>query len=259
MRQVTGLRRNGRLLAESKAIANSFTTAPTSHRQTLIDTAVRNLKGAGIWQTLDLLYLLAAADSQAARINWVNPSANTLTEVNSPTFNADRGFTGDGATMGLNTTKTPVNAQQNNVHLAAVALTHGTSSNADVSMANGATTTRCQVRARNLTSSLIRTSNNSTNISATTGANVPVMVLGNRVDSANQSIYINGVADGTGAATSSAISGMTQFCVLYNNLSTPLYSDRQIAFASSGGALTDAQIAAYYTIINAYLAAVGAV
>ena len=39
-------------------------------------------------------YMYAAADSQAAKINWINPGTYNATEVNSPTFTADRGFTG---------------------------------------------------------------------------------------------------------------------------------------------------------------------
>ncbi len=51
-----------------------------------------------MWAKLDVLYVLAAADAQAALINWVSPGTRNLTATNSPTFEADRGYTGDGAT-----------------------------------------------------------------------------------------------------------------------------------------------------------------
>lgn len=48
-------------------------------------------------------FCVYAADAQAnALLNWVSSSYNS-TAHNSPTFTADRGFTGDGATTYLNT------------------------------------------------------------------------------------------------------------------------------------------------------------
>jgi hypothetical protein len=59
----------------------------------LINNFVVALKRATIWSSLDFLHVYAAADSQAALINWVNPGTFTGTLVNSPTFTTDRGFT----------------------------------------------------------------------------------------------------------------------------------------------------------------------
>jgi hypothetical protein len=80
--------------AETEAIAAAFTTPPTAARKNLIDAAVVALKSAGVWTKLDCLYVLAAADSQAAKINWIAPGTYNLTEVNAPPFTADTGFTG---------------------------------------------------------------------------------------------------------------------------------------------------------------------
>ena len=59
--------------AATEAIAAAFTTPPTTARKNLIDAAVVALKSAGVWTKLDALYLFAAADSQAAIINWKAP------------------------------------------------------------------------------------------------------------------------------------------------------------------------------------------
>ena len=76
--------------AATEAIAAAFTTPPTTARKDLIDAAVVALKAAGVWAKLDALYAFAAADSQAAMINWKHPGTYNATEVNAPTFTADQ-------------------------------------------------------------------------------------------------------------------------------------------------------------------------
>src|SRR5690606_39788847 len=66
----------------------------------------------GAWGALDGLYVLAAHDAQAARINWKDP-ANVATTINAPTFTADRGYQGDGSSSSLDTNFNPVSASQN--------------------------------------------------------------------------------------------------------------------------------------------------
>jgi Bacterial Ig-like domain len=95
--------------AATEAIAAAFTTPPTTARKNLIDACVVSLKSAGVWAKLDALYAFAAADSQAAKINWVNPGTFNCTEVNAPTFTADQGFTG-ASTKYLDTGFNPTTA-----------------------------------------------------------------------------------------------------------------------------------------------------
>ena len=92
------------------AIMAAFTTPATMARQQLINTLVVALKAGGtssIWSNSDVIYVLAAADSQAALINWRNPGTFNATAVNSPTHKVDRGFTGDGASSRVDTGWTP--------------------------------------------------------------------------------------------------------------------------------------------------------
>jgi hypothetical protein len=85
--------------AEALAIFAAFSTPPDAARKTAIDTYVVALKSAGVWTKLDVLYAFAAADSQAALINWKNPGTFNGTLVGSPTFTADRGFTCPGLSV----------------------------------------------------------------------------------------------------------------------------------------------------------------
>jgi hypothetical protein len=95
--------------AEAQAIFAAFTTPPSDPRKALIDAAVVALKAAGVWTKLDALYAFAAADSQAALINWKAPGTFNGTLVNAPTFTADSGFLG-ASTKYIDTSFNPTTA-----------------------------------------------------------------------------------------------------------------------------------------------------
>lgn len=105
---------------QAQALFARMSNQPTAARARLIDTVIRILIAQGVWSTLDGLWFTAAADAQAASLNWVSSSGN-LTAVNSPAFTVDRGYTCDGATAWLNTNLTSGsgNAAQNS-HAAGV-------------------------------------------------------------------------------------------------------------------------------------------
>lgn len=74
-----------------------MSTPPDATRRTLINQLWADIVAAGIDAELDCLYIPAAANAQAAQLNWMQ-AAFDLTPINSPTFTADRGINGDGAT-----------------------------------------------------------------------------------------------------------------------------------------------------------------
>ena len=77
-------------------------TLPSSGQQTLQNQLVLDLKSGGIWAKLDTFYAFATdGDSDFASINWKDPNTFELSEVNSPTFTPDVGFTGDGVSSYL--------------------------------------------------------------------------------------------------------------------------------------------------------------
>ena len=95
--------------AVATAIIDEITTPPDTARAAAINALVIALKGYGVWTKLDRLYVTAAADSQAAGLDWKHPatSGNALTAVNSPAFTADSDYTCDGSTSYLNTNFKP--------------------------------------------------------------------------------------------------------------------------------------------------------
>lgn len=96
--------KGGRLLPpEAQALAARMSTAPAPERLHLVSTLIGALKAGAVWSKLDALYILAAHDEQASRLNWVGGD-HDLTAVNSPAFTADRGWQGDGTGQYLNST-----------------------------------------------------------------------------------------------------------------------------------------------------------
>lgn len=95
---------------DAQAIFNAFTTPPTVLRRAQITAVINALKTAGVWQTLDVLHVYAAADAQAALINWKRPGTYNATLVNSPTFVADRYISGDGITSYIESNFNPSTA-----------------------------------------------------------------------------------------------------------------------------------------------------
>ena len=98
--------------ADYQAVLNYATTQgytlPSSGQQTLQNQLVVDLKDAGVWNKLDLFYVFAIdGDSDFASINWKDPNNFEITEVNSPTFTTNVGFTGDGSSAKLYTNFNP--------------------------------------------------------------------------------------------------------------------------------------------------------
>ncbi|MFG1423925.1 hypothetical protein [Roseixanthobacter liquoris] len=83
---------------ETLGLLARMSVPPSPARRTQIDTLVKGLIAAGLWTKLDALYLTAAHDAQAARLNLV-PWTGTVT-------NLLPNSTMQGANVGTNTTPT---------------------------------------------------------------------------------------------------------------------------------------------------------
>jgi hypothetical protein len=240
---------------ETQAIIAAMTTPPSPERVALIDSLARELKAAGVWDKLDLLYVMAAHDAQAARINWKNP-AQIATAVNSPTFTVDEGYAGDGSTSYLDSgvnMSTVSNYSQNSAHMGVWSLT------------NVSDTAYLDCGIIGVNTSTINMRNSSGNMTgganATTGA-VSVAVadslghgLVNRSGSTAQQLYKNGASIGSNTQVSSSISPNGNFGI--GRRGTVSYSPRQFAFAHFGGSLTAGEVTSLYNAFNAYMGALG--
>lgn len=80
-----------------------------------LNTAIASLKSDGIWDELDILYILATnGDSDFAKINIKNPGTFDCVEIGSPTFTANQGFLASSGNC-LNTQFTPLTDGVNHV------------------------------------------------------------------------------------------------------------------------------------------------
>lgn len=243
----------GAYSAEAEALFLRMTTPPNTTRKGVIDTYIVALKNAGCWALLDMLHVMAAADSQAAGLNWMSTSF-PLTPVNAPTFTADRGYTFNGTTQECTTGFAPsvngVQLQRNSAHIGDFALTAGASTGFDYGETTG---TVLASKARTGANGSVRVNFGST-LASSAGGTVPIHVMGIRRVSTTALCFRAGVQVATAAQTSAALSANT----VGVGRAISLYSDRQIAITHLGGAFDDTQALAFYNASLAYLQAVGA-
>lgn len=251
---------SGGLLPDTRRLIDAMTVRPVAARIRRIDRTIRSLNRENIWPVIDGFYRIAAHDEQAARLDWKNPGTNTLVYTGTPPissqFTVDRGVTGNATDVRLDATisGTPANYTSMSAHIAAIVLTNTATAVDDCSLRTSGAVIRGAVRIRNgATASSIRASTNG-GLSSSTAINVPKMVLGDRLDGSNQTIYQRGVADGTGAAAGAAIGANGLIQILWDGTS---YNDRQFAFLCYGGGLGDAKAAAFTKIMTADFADLG--
>jgi hypothetical protein len=89
-------------------------TLPSDDQQCIQNQLVVDLKIAGIWDELDVLYVFATDGSEDfAKINWINPGTFTPVENGTVTFASNVGFQGNGTNGYLNTGYIPSTHAEN--------------------------------------------------------------------------------------------------------------------------------------------------
>jgi len=242
--------------AATEAIAAAFTTPPTTARKNLIDAAVVALKAAGVWDKIDLLEVDAAADSQAALINWKNPAGATGVAVNSPTFTADSGFTGNGSSSYIDTSFNPatmgVNYTQNLCCAFAWSLTAGQSVRGIIG--NSASSIVLLPRsASDLSEARVNATSASTNVPASTDGTGLWSI--NRTAGTTQQFYRNATLLSSGTNSSIAVTSAN----LEALRSAATYWAGTVACVGLAGSMNLTEQTDLYNALNTYLTAVGAV
>lgn len=256
------------LLPETTALLARMTAAPSSTRVAVIDQLIRALKAAGIWARLDALWLLAAHDAQAARLNAVQ-GAYDLTAVNSPAFTADHGYKGNGTSAYLASGYIPYvvggKYLQNDASVgafirqlagarAAVVVNETQVSGVDILKLSAGVSVPWLVK--------FNCDWGQTRFSVANLAASPATIAASVQDSGEPLLYKDGTVDPgtsvfarvpTGNPSGSAIR------LLGGAGGTPDYSSSEISAAWLGGALTVTQHAQMNTILRTYLTAVGAI
>jgi len=254
----SGRNQSGPLIMEGSAFAEALfeamTTPPSPTRQALITNTINLLVINGLWNKLDLFYMLAAENEQAARLNWKTPGSFTLTATNSPSFVTDRGFAGNGTTSYLDTNWNPLTQgvafTLNSASFGCWVRNTSASSVFELGAIAGAGL-RLSTRTAGGTIQAL--------INDLTGHQVVMasaigLTVGSRPDASNIVIYKNGaIVSAPGEVDSVSVGTVAYFS---RNVNT--YSPRQIAFGFWGAGLSANENSELYKIINAYMLAVGA-
>lgn len=232
-----------------------MTTPPNNPRAQAISRLVTTLKGAGLWTKTDVLYVLAAADSQAALLNWKSAFYTAAVGGGAPVFTADRGYTGNGTSTFLSTGFSPATLpaglilSQNSAHLGAYVLTAGTTNGSEAGSPDNRSKIRCRPTASGASGSMSTT----TGVTVVAAGTLPLHGCVVRRDAANQHAFSNGALGASGANTSAGLPTALEIL-----RSVASYTDRQVAAVHAGGALSDAEVLAYRNALLVYLQTVGA-
>ncbi|MES5044093.1 hypothetical protein ABVB72_02300 [Rhizobium nepotum] len=95
--------------ATATALFARMSIQPSAGRKTLINDRIVAGKLKSFWAKLDALWVHAAHDAQAGRLNWLNSSYDCV-PINNPSFTVDRGYMGDGSSSYLDTGLNPLTA-----------------------------------------------------------------------------------------------------------------------------------------------------
>lgn len=248
--------------AETTALLAQMTTQPNAARKSRIDALIVGLKTDGIWSKLDALWVMAAHDAQAARLNWMNPTGTTLTEVNSPAFDIDQGYTGDGTSARLDTGYIPstdgVNLTQNSGCFGVWVNKAGSSAftaygGARNENGGGTFSITSVTRAAN-GSGWYAYLNNDSSVTATTASENATGLLCVNRDTTTLAAHRNSTEEAS-ASKSSTYNLPRQLRLLAedNRGTIGSHSDGQISFSWVGGSLTATERSNLYTRLNTYM------
>ncbi|WP_421696946.1 hypothetical protein [Ancylobacter sp.] len=212
--------------------------------------------------------MLAAADSQAARLNWISDQYNA-SAINTPSFTVDRGYTGNGSSAYLDSLFNPFTASgakyiQDSAHISIWDLTNRAAKavSIETGIFNGSTF-QTHINARYTGDVALGRVNQ-----GVTGAMQPAVTSSNgyyvisRTGATAQAYYKNGalLVSSTVASVSLASANASLPFLAGKNVggSAVSFSTDQLAAATIGGGLTASDQSSLYAAIGTYLTAIGA-
>lgn len=249
-------------LAETETLVAAMTTAPSAARKIVINDFIKALKDGGVWDQLDLLYVLAAHDSQAARLNWKNPGTYTASVGGTPTFTTDSGYAPTAGTHYLDTgwdaSNNGVNFTQNDACVFARS-NNNTRFDAGGIFGNNYSVSGTGAVYINPWNASINTVSHGINSSATntfSPGNASGLFLLNRTASGNYDIYRENSSLGNQATASNALSAV-DFRILTQGAPPDFANRREVSLAGCGGSLDSTARTALYDGFEAYRTALG--
>lgn len=242
---------------DAQAYFTAMSVQPDATRKTLINTLVLAMKAHGSWSAMDVAYLTAAHDAQAARLNIKNPVTFAASLANAPTFTTDRGYAGNGATSyldtGFNLSTNGVQFTQNSAHIAEWCQNDLTILGGEIGTADASSGT--SITPRYVDGKAYFGINSANDGAGITVADGKGFYAANRSSSSAVQSYKNGTSIGGGVSGSIAPLSNT---LLIGRSALASFGSRINAFASAGAGLSAGQQTNLYNDLLAYMQGVGA-
>lgn len=249
----SGVRYSG----EASALFARMATQPDMARKMLIDTTIRALMAAGIWSKLDVLYLFAAHNAQAARLNWIQDNY-AATAVSSPSFVIDRGYSSDGAASYLSSNFNPAVAvgakfQRDSMSAALWSRTSAAMTTSIIGYYDG--TKGTTVNPRTTADQFSGRANDGSVLLAVANTDGRGFYAVNRSGPFAEQMFKGGALVASSGAASQALANGA---LLTHSISGFTFGATEIAAVAFGASLTSVEHAAMYAAIRNYLLAIGA-
>lgn len=235
---------------EALALFAAMTVPPTAARAEVINATILELKKSDVWRVLDVLYVHAAADLQAALLNWKNPGQFTAVHSGGGTltFEPDLGVTSDGTSYldtGWNPATNGVNFRLHAAHLGIIIGTNVTDTNFDAGTGAG-----LRIGGKSGSTGTMRINSGTTTGIPPVATSIGHLIGHRREGSATQLGSKDGAT--SHSASAAANSSVTSANLLIAGNISSTFSARRIAAVHAGGPLTDAQIISIYNALAAY-------
>lgn len=238
-------------VTEAQAIFDNFDTTPATARLNKINACVSGLIDDGVWAIYDRLWVPFAHEAGYSwRMDWKNPgvTGNALTAVNSPTFTADQGATGNGTSSyfntNYNTATDGVNFTRNSASIGVwVRSTGGVARQfiMGVGTFGGAGSAVISREADGTGWRGIGVNDNGNFTATTLSQNATGLLSVNRSASSAKQLYRNGSLEQSATTSSQAPDSDEMFILASHNGGAINYFSGQISMAYAGGSMTSTQ------------------
>lgn len=247
---------------DAQAYFDAVPTPFSSAFKDILNTFIVNCKDKGNFQVLDRMWLFATESQDQAVYSMVNPDAAVITENNSPTWTASRGYTGNGSNMYLDSN---YNMLTDSTYWLQNSCSQWCYMNSGTGNKSGQTSQGVYEPGSSNDSTFFPREGGSIEVGLNgnggefvgTAATLQGLGGGMRTASNAGEIWKNGSQVGTGSVGSSARVSRNFFLLATNSTGSPaFYYTERIAFSAIGGVLPDP--AGFYDDVLEMLTAIGA-
>jgi hypothetical protein len=243
--------------ASTDSDAQAFITAASitdNTQKSAINQLVVDLKAYSIWTKFKAIYPIVGGTASTHKFNLKDPrdldAAFRLTFASGVTHSSS-GMLGNGTTGYANTNFNPntSGATLNSHHISFYSRTNNNITEVEMGAAAGGNTSILEIRTAGTTYGAINSTASFTTFADTDSRG---FYMANRTASNVLNVWRNSTKKATGTTASSALVGGNLYVLAYNNVTPQYYSTKQCAFASIGSGLTDAEVANFYTAVQAF-------